>query len=223
MGETPLKRLILALAVLLTSSHFALGQAVPTATRRGALQAGVDFVADYPDYTNSKYYGYGAFVDLDLWEHFGAEFNFRQANDITTKLNNTGSQELSARSGHVPSYERSFEIGARYYRQYKRYNPYVRASIGRGDFEYPPLPPPSDQSVSQGTLGYYLVSGATGLDYSISQHFTVRADFEYQRWFNGTTSPGSSPNNINGLPRGLTPILYSGGIAYRFGYGNNLP
>jgi hypothetical protein len=72
--------------------------------------------------------------------------------------------------------------------------------------------------VSAATLNYNFVAGGTGLDMSVTNHFSVRADFEYQKWFASTTSP--SPNNINGLPRGLTPILYTGGISYHFGPAN---
>ncbi len=211
--------LTLTLSVLLLGSHFASGQALPTATRRGALQVGGDYVADFPDYTNSKFFGYGIYADLDYSEHFGVEFNFKQANDLTHQLNSQGNGNTGA--PNVPSMQRTYELGLRYSRNYKRFNPYVRGSIGRGDFEYPPLPLPNPQNVSQGTLGYYLVSPAIGVDYTLTVRLSIRADFDSQHWLARTDSP--SPNNINGLPRGLTPFVYSGGIAYRFGYGNELP
>lgn len=205
-----MKRLLLTLTVLIVCTPYALGQAKPTATRTGDLQIGGAFVADFPDYTRHKFYGYGAYVDLDFSEHFGVEGEFRQAKDTT----------IDAYNGKtVPQYQRSFEGGLRYHRNYGRLVPYAKAMYGYANMEYPPYPPPADQTIPEAIVGYNFVAAGTGIDYRLIGHITVRADFEYQFWF-------ASPNahlgfdynaGTGGLPNGLTPILYTGGVAWRFG------
>ncbi len=208
-----IKVIFLVIAAQLMLTGIALGQAMPTATRRGAIQLGGTYVGDFPDYTNSKFYGYGVYADFDYAEKFGVEFNYRDAIDQTSQLGG---------GGHVPAQQRSFEVGERYNRIYGRVVPYARVSFGYAQMQYPPLAtPPASQSVSAGTLGYFMYSIGGGVDYTVTSRLSIRADFEAQTWLSRTNTP--SPNNINGLPRGLTPFVYSGGVAYRFGYGNLVP
>jgi hypothetical protein len=210
IGDNPLKRIILTLTVLICCTPFALGQAKPTATRTGALQIGGAFVADFPDYTRHKFYGYGFYADLDFGEHLGIEGIFRQADDTTINPNI---------NKKVPQYQRNIEGGLRYHRSYGKLLPYAKVMYGYGVMEYPPYPAPADPTVSAATIGYNFVGLGTGVDYVVTTHITVRADFEYQSWF-------ASNNPLlpkNGLPNGLTPIVYTGGVAWRFGAGNYVP
>jgi hypothetical protein len=186
-------------------------QAKYTATRILDLQVGGLFVADFPDYTRHKFYGYGAYADFDFANHLGVEAEFRQAYDTTNGQFTAFGQSNSK----VLQYQRSYEGGLRYFRHYGRLAPYAKVMFGVASEEYPPYPPPAPQNVSAGTYSYHFLGMGTGTDIEMTQHINVRVDFEYQDWFAGTNSP--SPNNIGGLPRGLTPILYSGGVAWRFG------
>ncbi len=211
-----MKRIILTLTVLIACSPFALGQAKPTATRTGDLQVGGAFVADFPDYTRHKFYGYGFYADLDIGEHFGIEGEFRQANDTTINPNI---------NKVVPQFQRNIEGGLRYHRNYGRISPYAKVMYGYGVEEYPPYPAPASPTVPAATIGYNFLGIGTGIDYSFSTHITLRADFEYQSWFASSNPLLPIDPNVGkgGLPNGLTPIIYTGGVAWRFGAGNYVP
>jgi hypothetical protein len=186
-------------------------QAKYTATRVLDLQVGGLFVSDFPDYTRHKFYGYGVWGDLDFTNHLGFEGEFRQANDTTQGQYQSFGQANST----VIQHQRTYEGGLRYFRHISKFAPYGKVMFGVASQEFPPFPPPAPQNVSAGTYGYHFLGLGAGTDIEITQHINARVDFEAQEWFAATNSP--SPNNIGGLPRGLTPFLYSGGVAWRFG------
>jgi hypothetical protein len=211
-----LKRLIFTFLAVIASSPLAFGQAKLTATRTGDLQIGGGFVADYPDYTEHKFFGYAIYADLDFSEHFGIEGEFRKAHD-TTKT--TG-------GGNVPQSQRTIDGGLRYHRTYGKLIPYVKAMYGYGVMQYPPYLPPASQSVSNGSAGYQFVAGGGGVDYVLFPHILLRGEMEYQRWFARVDNGLGYDINAGGqggLPNGLTPILFTGGITYRFGSGQYIP
>lgn len=156
-----------------------IGQALPTASRLADLQVGAGFSLGTPDYNPETFYGASAYASLDLRPHLGAEFDFHQIG-------------TSATGG---SFQRTYEIGGRYFRTYGALVPYLRAMYGRGEFSYP-----------YGTteLSYNEFSGALGADYKISGFLHARVDYEYQTWI-------SFPNG------GLHPQLVTFGVAYHFG------
>ncbi len=213
-----MKRLIFTFTVLISCSHLAFGQARPTATRTGDLQIGGGFVADFPDYTRHKFYGYGIWADLDFTEHFGIEGEFRQAHDTTIDAFNQKT---------VPQYQRNIEGGLRYHRVYRegKMKPYAKVLYGYGVMEYPPYPPPADQTIPIGIIGYNFVAAGAGIDYRLSTHLVARADLEYQKWFAVPDAKLGYDYNAGtgGLPNGLTPIVYTGGIAWRFGADSYVP
>ena len=186
-------------------------QAKYTATRVLDLQVGGMFVSDFPDYTRHKLYGYGVYADLDFTNHLGFEGEYRQASDTT----NGQYTPIGQPNSTVLQHQRTYEGGLRYFRHISRFAPYAKVMFGVASMEYPPLPPPAPQNVSAGTFGYHFLGLGTGTDLEITQHINARFDFEAQEWFAAANSPGV--NNIGGLPRGLTPFIYSGGIAWRFG------
>jgi hypothetical protein len=207
--------LTLALSVLTAGSlaSVAHAQAKYTATRVLDLQVGGMFVSDFPDYTRHKFYGYGFWGDLDFTNHLGFEGEFRQANDTTEGQYQAVGQPNST----VIQHQRTYDGGLRYYRHYgKRLQPYAKVVFGVASEEFPPFPPPASQNVSAGTYSYHFLGLGTGLDLAVTEHINARFDFEAQQWFAATNSP--SPNNIGGLPRGLTPFIYSGGVSWRFGH-----
>ena len=158
------------------------GQARYTATRAGDLQVGVSFVGAQSDYQQPKLTGFGFYTTFDFRNHFGGEFTFHQAN---TRDND-----------HL--YERTYEIGPRYFRTYGRFTPYVKVMYGRGVFNFP-----YTTGGEVANLAYNLFAGGAGVDISVLPYLNVRADYEYQDWL-------SFP------PNGLTPQLFTVGVAYRF-------
>jgi hypothetical protein len=94
-------------------------------------------------------------------------------------------------------YEKTYEIGPRYVWHFKqeRFNPYLKLLVGRGVFQYPH---------DSANLAYNMYSFGGGLDYRATRYLNVRVvDFEEQKWM-------SFP------PNGLSPVVVSFGVAYRF-------
>jgi len=91
-------------------------------------------------------------------------------------------------------YERTYEIGGRYLHHFGRIAPYGKVLVGRGVFNYPQ---------SEANLAYNMAVLGGGVDFTVHPRVNVRADFEYQDWF------GFQPN-------GLTPTLFTIGVAYHF-------
>lgn len=154
-----------------------------TGIRAADLQIGGSFVYVSPDYSPEHFRGLGGYVTYDFKPHWGIEANIRQAN--TTGVN------------HI--YERTYEIGGRYVYHLPPFNPYLRASIGRGVFNFPYY----DPSPPSANLAYNMYSLAGGVDYNLIPSINLRGDYEYQRW-------GSFP------PRGISPQVISVGVAYHF-------
>jgi len=98
-------------------------------------------------------------------------------------------------------YEKTYEIGGRYFWNFRdnKLSPYVKGMYGRGVFNFPAYVPNGPHP----NLAYNLMAGGAGLDYKALPYLYVRGDFEYQHWF------GFPPN-------GLTPTLFSVGVAYHF-------
>ena len=171
------KHLLIALCVAACFTQTLHAQGKYTASRAGDLQVGVDFVGGNADYAQNVK-GYGGYATFDFSRHFGAELDFKQANgDLGNKV-----------------YERTYEVGGRYVRQYGRFAPYVRAMYGRGVFNF---------QFNDANLAYNMFAGGAGVDIRVKRYLSVRGDFEYEKWL-------SFP------PNGLTPELYTIGVAYHF-------
>lgn len=161
------------------------GQARPTASRRADLQAGVGFVYDKSNYNptdlsgnpvNLK--GLAVYTTLDFKSHYGAEFVIHQTN--------------SPNSDQV--YQRTYEIGPRYHRTYGRFEPYVKAMIGRGVYNFP---------YGSANLAYNMFAAGAGTDVRILPFINLRLDYEYQDWL---SFPAVA----------LKPQLFTVGVAYHF-------
>jgi hypothetical protein len=156
----------------------AVAQARHTADRVLDLQVGGGVVLGKSDYDTNLFRGGAFYTTLDFRPHVGAELGFHQANS------SVGDQV----------YERTYEVGARYFRTYGRLVPYAKFMIGRGVFNYP-------RSIYN--PAYNLIAPGAGLDVHVNRFLNVRADYEYQRWFGFD-------------PHGLTPQLFTFGLAYQF-------
>jgi hypothetical protein len=150
----------------------------PTATKRADLQVGGGYAISSPDYSNQRFQGITGYATLDVTPHWGFEFDIHQ-------VNTTGDDHI---------YERSYEIGPRYVRHYGRFNPYLRASYGRGVFNFP---------YNQANVAYNIAAGAIGLDVRIKPHLFVRGEYEGQYWFKFQD-------------RSLQPDVTTIGAAYHF-------
>lgn len=168
----------LALALLLGGASILHAQATSTASRAGDLQIGVGFSTAKPDYDPQSFQGFTAYVDFTRRSYLGLEAEFHQ-------VSSTNSNQ---------SFQRTYEVGGRYFRTYGPLMPYLKVMIGRGDFNYP---------FGQTDLSYNLYAGAIGLDYQLSTHLRLRADYELQSWYN-------FPNEA------LTPQIVSLAVAYHF-------
>lgn len=166
----------LALSVLLGGASAACGQALPAASRTADAQIGAGFSVARPDYIPQTFQGYTAYGDFDFRPHIGAEAEFHQ-------VYSTGGDR---------SFQRSYEIGGRYFRTYGPLVPYVKLMIGRGDFNYP---------FGNADLSYTLYAGGAGADFKLGPYLRVRAEYELQKWT-------SFPNG------GLMPQLVTFGVAY---------
>jgi Outer membrane protein beta-barrel domain len=168
----------LALVFLIGAAPTLYAQAGPVASRAADAQIGVGYAMARPDYVQQTFQGIAAYADLDLTLHLGAEAEFHQADSTT------GDHSL----------QRTYEIGARYFRTYGPLVPYVKGMIGRGDYIYP---------TGQTGLAYNLFAAGAGADLKLGVHLRVRGEYEFQRW-------SSFPNG------GLTPRLITIGVAYHF-------
>jgi hypothetical protein len=154
-------------------------QALPTGTRAGDLKIGGGFSTANSDY-GKRFNGGAAYFDFDFRRHIGVEGEFHFVKD---------SDDL---------YEKTYEVGGRYFRDYKRFAPYAKVMYGRGVFNFPPL-----GDGFRANLAYNLLAAGVGVDYKAKPWLYVRADWEYQKWFNFQSSS-------------LTPNILTVGAAYRF-------
>jgi hypothetical protein len=103
-----------------------------------------------------------------------------------------------------PLYERSYEVGGRYVpKHYGPLTPYARVMYGRGVLNFP-----SGFVDFYNNIAYNMFVGGGGVEYEVKPWLKVRVDAEYQDWLSGP-----------GLAHGLTPVVGTVGVAYRFGSG----
>jgi hypothetical protein len=158
---------VLTLAALFfaASSQFH-GQALPTASRTGILQAGLGVSNAQSDEFKLRITGITGYATFDIRQHLGIEADIHMLT-----LNTPNSFE-----------EKSYLLGARYVWHRGHLDPYVRVSGGIGQSA---IKQPSTV-YAEGTPGTYMViAGAAGLDIRLPHHINVRAiEFEYQMWPN---------------------------------------
>ena len=166
------------LSFLLGGTSVLYSQAIPTASRTADVQIGVGYSIARPDYVQQTFPGVAAYADFDFRPHIGIEGEFHQV------YSTNGDQ----------SYERTYDIGGRYFRTYGPLVPYVKAMVGRGDFMYP---------FGRTELGYNMFAAGAGADFKLGNHLRVRGEYEFQKWT-------SFPNG------GFTPQIITIGVAYHF-------
>jgi hypothetical protein len=135
------------------------GQVVP-AGDAGALliTAGATGSGYFLQYGDRKMLGITGFVDADTRSLFGVEFEGRWVEWNQTALVHT----------------ETYSMGPRYHRNYGKFQPYAKALLGFGNFNF-------TDNLAQGR--YFLVTAGGGLDYHLKRRIYIRAaEFEYQYW-----------------------------------------
>lgn len=153
----PIARALLAVCLGLGLRAFA--QTVPAADAGGArLSVGGTASGYYLQYGEVKVLGASAFVDGDTLRHFGFEGEARWLKFYQTHQINAS----------------TYMGGVRYSRYYGKFQPYAKALVGVGQFNYP---------YGLGTDSSLVIAPGAGLDYRLTQRIRWRAvDFEYQAW-----------------------------------------
>jgi hypothetical protein len=185
-----LKKYALLLCLAVTTVPALFGQASPTASKVFDIQAGGSVVGALSDYEGYKFLGYGVYSSIDFLPHIGLMLNLNQTYARSPKT----------------EYERTYEIGGRYFVHYGRLTPYVKGMYGRGIFNFPP-PPNAPTGPAEANLGYNLFALGGGADLRLKSYLNLRADYEWQKW--GSDSYGL-------FPTGITPQLFTLGVAYHF-------
>ena len=165
---------VLALAALFFAATSKLqGQALPTASRTGILQAGFGVSNAQSDEFSPRISGITGYVTFDIRQHLGVEADIHMLSIITPN----------------DFAERSYMLGVRYVLHHGHLDPYIRVSGGIGQT----LIQQPSTAYAPGTPGTYMaIAGAAGLDIRLSHHINVRAiDFEYQTW------PNFPPNGLS--------------------------
>ena len=190
-GEPVFKCLLLlsSFAGFATMLH---AQATATAKRAGDALVGAGYTSAVSDY-GIRFTGFNVYGDFDFTQHFGVEANFHYA----------------AAPSPNPLYEKTYEIGARYFRTYGPIVPYGKIMVGRGVFNYPANPLPAPQDQASANLAFNMYAIGAGLDLKVRQWLYVRGDYEYQKW-------PSFRGSAFGPANGLSPELFSVGAAYHF-------
>ena len=171
----------------------ACAQVVPSArSGRNNLQIGASFELAAPDYGMHTLKGLGFYSTLDFTHHFGLEAEFHQLNDP---------------GGESHIYERTYEVGPRYTFHFGPLEPYGKLMFGRGVFNFPASPQhPTAGPVAN--LAYNMWAGGFGTEYRIRPLINIRVDYELQQW-------------VGFPPNGLSPRVFSAGVAYHFHNSNS--
>jgi len=137
----------------------AAAQVVPSADAGGIkISVGGTASAFNVQYGQRKLAGIAAFADVDTRRGIGIEgearwLDFHQIADM-----------------HIETYS----IGARYHRNFGKFQPYGKGLIGYGDMNFP---------YNYATGRYTVVTMGGGIDYLWKHRLSIRAaDFEYQYW-----------------------------------------
>jgi Outer membrane protein beta-barrel domain len=160
-----LKNLIMigTLVAVLSLSTMGRAQALPTATARGVLQAGVGYTIANPDYGQQNIKGVSGWVDFDFGTHVGVEAMVNYIAFITP----------------TDIAQNSYLIGPRFLLPHGRFTLYGKALAGYGDLVI------QEQQDNIGHPGgfYFEYAIGGGLDIRATNRITIRAiDIEAQKW-----------------------------------------
>jgi opacity protein-like surface antigen len=176
-------RLALLIALLSFATTGLAAQAVHSGVQQLDLVAGVEASYYTPDFGPNNMTGVGTYVDIDWRGGIGAEGEMR--------FLQWGSYNGEVQSTYLGG-PRAFLFPN------SRWRPYGKFLLGGGKMTYPsPI----------GEASYFVMAPGGGLDYILSRHWRVRADYEFQIW--------PSAPHVFFQQGSMKPNGVSIGIAYR--------
>ena len=194
----PLKtRLSLAvIAATLFLARTAHAQAAPTASQRFQLSAFVGGSGVYTQVLNGHNLSITAGADVTTRPYYG----------LHPSLEVRGTYPVD--SGTIAG-EKSILAGLKLEHQIGNFHPYANFLIGRGEIDY------HSGGITVGNLTYLaststVFSPGLGLDYDLTPHFALKADYQYQNWTTYPLAPGV-----------LTPSVITAAIIYRFDFNHS--
>jgi hypothetical protein len=146
-------------ALMAMGTGFAYGQSAESANAGGvSLWAGAGASGYYVQFGEQKLLGITGFVDADSIRRFGIEGEGRWL------------EYHQFQNVHVETYM----VGPRYHFNVGRFQPYVKALAGAGEFHY---------TQNFATDSDLVVAPGAGVDYRLSRRWSIRiADAEVQYW-----------------------------------------
>jgi hypothetical protein len=161
---------------LLVLGRSAAGQVVQAGRADGdTLFAGVTGSGYYLQYGERKMLGFTGFVDADTRRRYGLE-----AEGSWMTFHQTANVHAS-----------TYTIGPRYRIVLGRYQPYAKALVGIGEFNFP-------YNYAHGS--YLVIAPGGGVDFRLSRRIRFRlADVEYQYWPQFTYGAMSSISVSTGI------------------------
>ena len=159
-----------ACACILGMATMLQGQALPTASRIGSIQAGAGWYLANPDFGQSHIQGMIFYSDFNFAHNLGVEgeihYSVITPSDVSENL---------------------YLIGPRYIVRERRFEGYAKALFGPGHFGLQIGSNPVPQ-----TSTYFTYVLGAGVDVHVTRHINVRAfDFEFQKW------PGFPPHGLS--------------------------
>jgi hypothetical protein len=158
---------VVLLAVLLGAGLAAYAQAVPAADAGGMKMSAGGAISGYElGYGQLKVVGATVFVDFDTMRHFGVEGEARWSDfHLPSDQKGPGADETAS----------TYMAGLRYSRYVGRFQPYAKALVGFGQFNFP-----YNYATQPGQL---VVAPGGGTDFRLTRRVRWRVvDFEYQFW-----------------------------------------
>jgi opacity protein-like surface antigen len=184
------------LATPLVAAPFAHAQAAPTATQQYQLSV---FAGGSGVFTN--FYG-----GHNLSATAGADLSFLSYHGYHPALEIRGTYPVYL--GQIDA-QKSFMGGLRVDRRFNRLRPYADLLVGRGQIDY------QRGGFTVGPLTYVsttsnVFSFGGGVDYDIRRQWSLKADYQFQRW----TTPIPTATTIN-------PSNVTLGATYRFDFNHH--
>jgi hypothetical protein len=157
-------------ACVLSFATLSFGQAIPTASRVGSIQAGVGGYLANPDFGQTKIKGLTFYGDYDLTQHIGVEGEIHYSVITPSDIS-----------------ENSYVAGPRYVVRHKKLQGYAKVLFGVGHFGFQEGVNAHPQT---GSYFEYVLGG--GVEYQATRKINVRLfDFEVQKW------PGFPTNGLS--------------------------
>jgi Outer membrane protein beta-barrel domain len=180
------------LCILFFLPYRAGAQALPTATQTTHLSAFAGGTGVYTNLEGGRNLSFTAGLDLSISSFRGYH--------PSIELRGT----YPVHTGSISS-QKSALGGVRIDRQFGNFRPYANFLIGRGEIDY------QNGGFIIGPITYLssttnVYSPGGGVDYDFTDHFSLKADFQYQFWSTPVVSSGS-----------IHPKATTLALVYRFG------